>query len=121
VRSCPYGKNSKGRCRNSATIKCCAEEVKCTTYLDLVVIIDSSSSVNADNPQNFELVKKFTKDLVLSQEVGLNKTRISIINYSRNATVLNSLEEGTSKDALGKIVDALEFMNSKLLFVCVSS
>lgn len=115
MRSCPYGKDSKGQCRNSATIKCCVEEVKCATYLDLVVIIDSSSSVNADNPLNFGLVKQFAKDLVLSQEVGLNKTRISIINYSRNATVLNSLEGGTSEDALVRIVDALEFMNSKLL------
>lgn len=88
--------------------------------MDLVVIIDSSASVNAEDPENFEKVKTFIEDLVRSQDVGLNKTRISIINYSRNATVLNSLEEGTSHEKLLKIVKSLKFLNGKLLAMSIT-
>ncbi len=77
----------------------------------MVILIDSSASVNAESKDNFDLIKNFTKDLVDDQEVDINKTRISIINFSRNAKLLNSLKEGENKTYLKELIDKMEFLN----------
>ncbi len=47
-----YVRSTSGSCRNSAVIKCCVEQ--CYTDLDLVVLIDSSYSINNADKANFE-------------------------------------------------------------------
>jgi predicted chitinase len=58
-RSCPYRNNSTDKCPNSAVIKCCGEKFRNT--LDLVVLMDSSSSMTNTS---FEKQKKFVNSLI---------------------------------------------------------
>ena len=106
-----YVRSTSGSCRNSAVIKCCVEQ--CYTDLDLVVLIDSSYSINNADKANFDRVKNFTKAIVRSFDVGENKTRVAIINYSMQARVEISLLDGTSLEKVVKAIDEMEYMNSK--------
>lgn len=111
--SCPYRwRMENGVCRNSAIIKCCVEE--CYTYLDVVILVDSSGSVKAEN---FEIQKKFVADLVRSFKIGENYTRVSIINFSQNATVVNKLKEGIDKEKVAEYAENLEFKKCKYFLI----
>jgi len=107
-----YARSTSGSCRNSAIIKCCAEQ--CYTDLDLVVLIDSSGSINSADKANFDRVRNFTKAIVGSFELGENKTRVAIINYSKRAQVEISLLNGTSLQRVVKAIDEMTYLNSKL-------
>ena len=114
VQSCPYGLNGIGSCRNSAFIKCCVE--KCYTPIDLVIIVDSSVSINQNDPTNFEKVKNFTRNLVKSLEIGESKTRVALINYSWNAEVVLTLANGTDSQVVNKAIDDLIYMSGNFNF-----
>jgi hypothetical protein len=59
-RTCPYSSDPATKnCPNSATVKCCVEKFRNT--LDLVVLMDSSSSMTL---KNFEKQKQFVNSLV---------------------------------------------------------
>ena len=111
VQTCPYGRTTSGGCRNSAIIKCCVET--CYTDLDLVILIDSSGSINADDKTNFEKVKNFTKKIVGSFKIGESQTRVSIINYSKRAQIEISLKNGTNLTSVLKAIDNMPYMNGK--------
>ena len=114
IQSCPYGRSSTGSCKNSAMIKCCVE--KCTTDLDLVIIVDSSASINYYDETNFDKVKNFTRGIVGALGIGQSRTRVALINYSTNAKVVMLLANGTDRKVVNKAIDDLIYMNGNFIF-----
>jgi len=81
------------------------------------VLIDSSGSINFADKANFDRVRNFTKAIVGSFELGENKTRVAIINYSNRAQVEISLLNGTSIKSVVKAIDEMRYLNSKLYYL----
>ena len=50
------------------------------TFLDVVFIVDSSSSIGADN---FELIRSFLRRVIQTLDVGLDTTRVSFCELNR--------------------------------------
>uniref|UniRef100_A0A668SWH0 VWFA domain-containing protein n=1 Tax=Oreochromis aureus TaxID=47969 RepID=A0A668SWH0_OREAU len=74
----------KNRCpvAANATEKRCSGEPaqKCKTGpVDLVFLIDSSRSVR---PHEFETMRKFMIDIINTLDIGLNATRVGVVQYS---------------------------------------
>ncbi|CAG06181.1 unnamed protein product, partial [Tetraodon nigroviridis] len=65
--------------------------------IDLVFIVDSSRSVR---PTEFEKAKEFLQDLVDSLEVGLDSTRVGLVNYASTVRMEFPLKAHFSKPAL---------------------
>ncbi|XP_051932257.1 matrilin-4 isoform X4 [Hippocampus zosterae] len=81
-------------------------EQKCQSGpVDLVFLIDSSRSVR---PHEFETMRKFMIDILDTLNVGLNATRVGVVQYSsqvRNEFSLNSYGNMSSMvDAIHRIV-----------------
>ena len=102
--SCTYGKLGNGQCRNSNTVKCCVE--RCSTYLDLVILMDSSGSIGS---ADFKKEQQFVKFLINSLEIGQNASRVSIIDFSSNARIIIKLINGTSNITLNQAVDSITY------------
>jgi len=103
IQSCPYGRLADGMCRNSAMVKCCVE--KCHTNLDLVILMDESGSITRED---FKKEKKFVIDVINNLDIGVNKTRISVVRFSRFPEVVVRLGDTKSKEDLIKIVNKIE-------------
>lgn len=61
---------------------CCVQgpEQKCKSGpVDLVFLIDSSRSVR---PHEFETMRKFMIDILNTLDIGLNSTRVGVVQYS---------------------------------------
>uniref|UniRef100_H3DN58 Matrilin 3b n=1 Tax=Tetraodon nigroviridis TaxID=99883 RepID=H3DN58_TETNG len=68
--------------------------------IDLVFIVDSSRSVR---PTEFEKAKEFLQDLVDSLEVGLDSTRVGLVNYASTVRMEFPLKAHFSKPALNAL------------------
>ncbi len=101
--SCPYGKTSDNKCRNSAIVKCCEEA--CNTYLDLVILIDSSGSIDAGD---FEILKDFVRNLIKRLPISQDETRVALISFNTNAKILIDLNNGTSFQILNETINILD-------------
>lgn len=112
IQSCPYGETSNGVCRNSAIIKCCVE--KCFAHMDLVILMDSSGSVKKEG---FKQEQEFVVELLKSFEIGINATRVSIINFNSKIEVVTDLKTGINKDNLIKDVQNIKFTGGNLFYI----
>lgn len=64
-------------------------EQKCKSGpVDLVFLIDSSRSVR---PHEFETMRKFMIDILNTLDIGLNATRVGVVQYSSQVMPLSSL------------------------------
>lgn len=64
-------------------------EHKCKSGpVDLVFLIDSSRSVR---PHEFETMRKFMIDILDTLDIGLNATRVGVVQYSSQVTNQPSL------------------------------
>ncbi|XP_075053850.1 matrilin-1 [Mixophyes fleayi] len=78
----------------------------CKTYpTDLVFIIDSSRSVR---PSEFEQVKHFLSQVIESLDVGVNATRVGLINYASSVKNEFSLKTHKTKAALTQAVKKVQ-------------
>ena len=104
IDSCPYGKNNAEICRNPSIIKCCYE--KCDSALDIVIIMDSSGSIGAiDYQKGLNFIKSIVQDLT----IGENDTRVGLINYSFNASIITNLTTEYNKTRLLQIVAGMKY------------
>lgn len=51
--------------------------------MDLIFLIDSSRSVR---PHEFETMRKFMIDILDTLDIGLNATRVGVVQYSSQVT-----------------------------------
>ncbi|XP_046721982.1 matrilin-3b isoform X2 [Silurus meridionalis] len=73
--------------------------------LDLVFIIDSSRSVR---PAEFEKVKVFLSDMVDSLDVGIDATRVGLVNYASTVNIEFHLKTFTNKADLKRAFPRVE-------------
>ncbi|XP_018419341.1 PREDICTED: cartilage matrix protein-like [Nanorana parkeri] len=78
----------------------------CRTHpTDLVFIIDSSRSVQ---PSEFERVKDFLSQVIESLDVGVNSTRVGVLNYASSVKNEFSLKTHKTKAALLQAVKKIQ-------------
>ncbi|CAI9570965.1 unnamed protein product, partial [Staurois parvus] len=76
-----------------------------TQPTDLVFIVDSSRSVR---PSEFEQVKDFLSQVIESLDVGLNATRVGVLNYASSVKNEFSLKTHKTKAALLQAVKKVQ-------------
>ena len=69
---------------NSDSLAGCSADAQRTSALDLAFLMDASGSLYHDN---YEKEKEFVRRVVDRQTIGRDQTRVSIMTYSKNATV----------------------------------
>lgn len=100
TQSCPYGFNKKNECINSPIIKCCSEA--CSSSLDLAILIDTSFKKN-----DLELIKISLKDLLSKFAIRMNKTKASLLSFSKDPVILTRFSDGINLDTLNTAVDKI--------------
>jgi uncharacterized protein YegL len=85
-------------------IKCCVE--KCSSTLDIVIVMDSSGSIGA---ANFLIQKNFVKNLLAGLNLGRNDTRVGLINYNTRVDILLNLANFTDYNTTAKIIDDIVY------------
>lgn len=80
---------------------------------DLVLVLDSSGSINENQGDNWNTVKLAIKDLMDSFPIGQDRVRVGIVTYSNNAKTIQFLNETTTLADLNSRVDGLEYRGGK--------
>jgi len=70
---------------------------RCSDALDIVVVLDSSSSIGN---RNFELMRGFLQSLVSKMSVSADKVRIAAIRYNRQTHFLWDFDDYTNIDTM---------------------
>lgn len=106
MRSCPYGiiTGRPDKCRNSAVLKCCVE--KCQSALDLVILMDSSGSIGTTD---FKKEQDFVIKLVSNLKIGLNDTRVAIINFNSRPYLIANFLNSTDLNKVSAIVNGIVY------------
>lgn len=76
------------------------------TETDLVMVLDSSTSVTA---QNFEKMKQFVKDLLKEADVDRGSTQVGIVTYSTGVYIQFHLNKYHSLSAMLRAVDEIPY------------
>nr|XP_046241031.1 matrilin-4 isoform X2 [Scatophagus argus] len=80
-------------------------EQKCKSGpVDLVFLIDSSRSVR---PHEFETMRKFMIDILDTLDIGLNATRVGVVQYSSQVRTEFSLKTHAKLDAMVKGINQI--------------
>ncbi|XP_035518063.1 matrilin-4 [Morone saxatilis] len=72
--------------------------------VDLVFLIDSSRSVR---PHEFETMRKFMIDILATLDIGLNATRVGVVQYSSQVRSEFSLKTHAKLDAMVKGINEI--------------
>ena len=83
--------------------------VKCDTANDLVILLDSSASVEEEG---FELAKTFAKELASRFTMSPEKTHASIIGFSHYVKILMKFKDLYSNDQVKQAVNNMTFEGS---------
>ncbi|XP_047657944.1 matrilin-3a [Tachysurus fulvidraco] len=73
--------------------------------LDLVFIIDSSRSVR---PGEFEKVKVFLADMVDTLDIGVDATRVAVVNYASTVKIEFLLKDHLKKESMKQALSIIE-------------
>ncbi|XP_062325735.1 matrilin-3b isoform X3 [Osmerus eperlanus] len=73
--------------------------------LDLVFIIDSSRSVR---PAEFEKVRIFLTDMVDTLDIGMDSTRVAVVNYASTVEIEFLLKMHTDKSSLKQALSRID-------------
>lgn len=105
---CGCGSTIGPQCASSPRhIFCCLDTCAQELKMDLGFVLDASGSVGL---VNYQLQLNFTAELLRQMNVGVNKTHVSIINYSSWAETLTWLNEDYSlQEKLQRLADATYF------------
>ncbi|CAM2698421.1 unnamed protein product [Rotaria socialis] len=101
------GSESKQCPSSPKHILCCLDTCSQDLKMDLGIVLDASGSVGESN---YQLQLNFTKDLIQRVNVGSNKTRVGIINYSTDIQTLTWLNKDYS------LVDKLRLVNQAVYY-----
>ncbi|XP_017319589.1 matrilin-3b isoform X2 [Ictalurus punctatus] len=95
-----YSRPAHGNIINGAPAEVCKSRP-----LDLVFVIDSSRSVR---PAEFEKVKVFLSDLVDTLDVGVDATRVGLVNYASTVNIEFLLKTYANKADLKRAFSRVE-------------
>jgi len=74
--------------------------------LDLVFLVDTSSSIGAEN---FRMVRKFIVDIVDHYKVGSDTVQVAMVRYSRKPEILWGFEKHGDKTDLLYAIEAIPY------------
>lgn len=77
--------------------------------IELGFVVDGSSSVQAYGDNNFQMMKNFTKNLILLFDVSSGATRVGFIVYSTNSTVAFKLDQYSSYNEVEEAIDSVSY------------
>ena len=83
--------------------------IGCTSGIDIVFLLDSSGSIGSSN---FVTMKNFVNNIVSNFDIGDNKTRIGIIEFSTTSSILLSLGSINNTNQLNTFIDNITYLNS---------
>jgi len=87
--------------------KPCRSNFKCNIkQADIVVVVDSSSSVK---PRNFGIIKNFLSEFAGSLPIGQQKTRMALVRYNKEVDSRFHLNELRNKEAVLDAIDATPY------------
>ncbi|ELU03731.1 hypothetical protein CAPTEDRAFT_107893, partial [Capitella teleta] len=84
---------------------------------DLVLILDTSGSIKDKNPENstgnynWELLINFSINIVESLNIGIDKTRLSVIRFSSRAEVIFHLDEYNNEREMIEVIRNLQYLS----------
>ncbi|CAH1788338.1 unnamed protein product [Owenia fusiformis] len=81
-------------------------ERNCNVQVDLVIAIDSSGSIFADN---FELVKNFVKNVIVDLPISSSGARVGVITVSSDAIIRFHLNEYTDRKSAMDAVERIPY------------
>ncbi|RNA41441.1 chitinase [Brachionus plicatilis] len=96
------GNTVSGKCAGPTNIKCC--DGQCANDMDLTFVLDSSGSIAFSD---FQKSLEFTKNIINEIEIGENKSRVGIINFSSSVATVTRLDSTFSKTNLLNSVDSI--------------
>nr|XP_002125765.3 P-selectin [Ciona intestinalis] len=91
---------------------CCARSCPPYAVMDLVIVMDSSSSIR---PNNWRKMTKFTRDLISMFEISPNVTQVSVFRYNKNVdknTQILLKDHPNSKEELLQAFDRIPYNGS---------
>ena len=77
--------------------------------IELGFVVDGSSSVQAYGQNNFQMMKNFTKSLILSFDVSGGSTRVGVVVYSTNSTVAFKLNQYSNFNQVEQAIDGIPY------------
>jgi len=77
--------------------------------IELGFVVDGSSSVQAHGENNFQMMKNFTKNLILSFDVSPGATRVGFMIYSTNSTIAFNLDQYSSYGEVEEAIDSISY------------
>jgi Mg-chelatase subunit ChlD len=72
--------------------------------LDIVFILDSSGSIEEDDPGNWDLLKSFIVDAAAQLGVSSDGAHVGLVQFSNNAELIFRLDECTDSDCVRNVV-----------------
>jgi uncharacterized protein YegL len=79
--------------------------------VDLTFVVDSSGSINADNPNNWESGLTFINSVVDSLSIGPDAVQVAMVMFGTKAQVQFYLNEYTDKDALQAEISSTPYLS----------
>eukprot|EP00795_Rhopilema_esculentum_P016249 gene16249-7628_t len=77
--------------------------------LDLAFLMDASGSLYLDN---YDKEKTFVKNVIEKQLIGRRQTRVSVMAYSKSATIFVKFDQYFDKESLKSAVDEIPYESS---------
>ena len=78
---------------------------------DLIFLLDSSESINQTDPKSVTRVLNFTKAVISTFDVGLDKTRVGVISFSTSVRHEFKLNKYDSKTEMLAAVHRIKYMD----------
>ena len=81
----------------------------CVTGVDLVFVIDESSSIRDINLNGFELIKQFVTSIINMLDIGLERDLVGVISFSNTANIQFDVTQHTDKSSLISAIHNLPY------------
>ena len=69
----------------------------CQSGIDLIFVLDSSGSIGRSN---FQLIRNFVSNVIIHSDIGPDKTRVGVVQFSTSASVHFHLNTHLTKSSL---------------------
>ena len=81
----------------------------CRHQADLCFVVDSSGSLNDADPNNWNRVKDFIKEVIGSLEIGEDEVRVSVVKFSNRGNVQFYLNDFYDLRSLDEAIDSMRY------------
>ena len=87
----------------------CVHTLSGECVADVVLVIDTSASINVDDGENWSNVLDFIRNTIYSLDVGTNRSRVAAVTFSDEAFLQWDLDDYMRKEDLLDVVDNIPY------------